>query len=196
MSAGSSLQLLCVLAVTASSVDSNALKESKLRKLRGNVAGQQNARDAHIEFPGKNAEVATAKDLLRYIERRRVESGWRYNASSLFLWQEIKGELSKASIGKSRSGELKRFIGKCATAVDVELGLFKAFISDVIRTEEGITRWSFFEFYPYCCCWGVTEVSLFDIRECKPEEQSVLIHEALRRRNETYAGALRQYYKK
>ena len=164
--------------------------------LRGTVEGEQSAWDHYMDFVGKRAEVSTPKDLLMYIQRRRNEKDGIYNASALLLWAGIKSELLEDSPFLSPQR------GLCATAVDARRGLFKAFISDVIpaRADKAITTtWIYFEFYPVCCSWksNLTDnVSFYDFRECTPEEQSILIEEVLGRRNETYAGALRHYYRK
>ena len=183
--------------VWTSSNKSHALK--RWTKLRGTVVNQESAWDSHMDFVGKKAEVATATDLLMYIQRRRGEKEGKYQSSPLLLWRGIKDQLLEDSTGKNRKGE--HVIGMCATAVDATKGLFKAFIVDEIARETCITTlpatWIFIEFYPECCSAHSTDrVSFYDFRECSPEEQSVLIQYTLRTNNQTYNEAMRHYYRK
>lgn len=192
------LLITLVILTTTSSNRSSALK--RWDKLKESVVNEPGARNPDSDFGDKEAEVITTNELLGFLIRRRGQrETYYYKSSPLLLWGGVKGELLENSNQNETTGD-EIIVGTCATGNDVLKGLYKAFITDEISTEDSrvsTTTWEYIRFYPRCCSRHTTRLMLlYDFRECTPKEQTVLIGDSLRRHNQTYADAMKGYYGK
>ena len=105
--------------------------------------------------------------------------------TTLGMWEAIKLELLENSTTIYKS----RWVGQCANSYDHKTRISKAFIIDEIPNHismKTLTLWTFIEFYPKCCSLkSTTQVSFYFFRDCRFDEQQLLITHALSQRNES-----------